>query len=248
MVGEPTPEPTPRLSVEPLGNSSPVISFATPADGDEIVVGSVVSVVVNASDSDGSIDNVRLSVDGTFIRQENRDPYEWNDAELQGLSVGTHELTAVTTDNEGATATATISVEVVGEPSPDPTEPTDPTDDNAPEVSFAALGDNNQFGEGELVSVTVNASDSNGEITSVSLSLDNEFVRTERRAPYGWGAGDAALQNLSPGTYRLTAVAEDNDGLTSTANATFTITDLSLIHISEPTRLGMISYAVFCLK
>src|SRR5450756_1851533 len=25
-------------------------------------------------------------------------------------------------------------------------------------------------------------------------------------------------------------------------------TDLSLIHISEPTRLGMTSYAVFCLK
>ena len=24
--------------------------------------------------------------------------------------------------------------------------------------------------------------------------------------------------------------------------------ELSLIHISEPTRLGMISYAVFCLK
>src|SRR5450756_46502 len=27
-----------------------------------------------------------------------------------------------------------------------------------------------------------------------------------------------------------------------------TALDLSLIHISEPTRLGMISYAVFCLK
>src|SRR5450756_2667147 len=26
------------------------------------------------------------------------------------------------------------------------------------------------------------------------------------------------------------------------------VKDLSLIHISEPTRLGMISYAVFCLK
>ena len=26
------------------------------------------------------------------------------------------------------------------------------------------------------------------------------------------------------------------------------IKELSLIHISEPTRLGMISYAVFCLK
>ena len=27
-----------------------------------------------------------------------------------------------------------------------------------------------------------------------------------------------------------------------------TVLALSLIHISEPTRLGMISYAVFCLK
>src|SRR5450759_139335 len=27
-----------------------------------------------------------------------------------------------------------------------------------------------------------------------------------------------------------------------------TVINLSLIHISEPTRLGMISYAVFCLK
>ena len=31
-------------------------------------------------------------------------------------------------------------------------------------------------------------------------------------------------------------------------NAPYNEIDLSLIHISEPTRLGMISYAVFCLK
>src|SRR5450756_2007686 len=31
-------------------------------------------------------------------------------------------------------------------------------------------------------------------------------------------------------------------------NYSITVTTLSLIHISEPTRLGMISYAVFCLK
>src|SRR5665648_456183 len=32
------------------------------------------------------------------------------------------------------------------------------------------------------------------------------------------------------------------------SNPALNILDLSLIHISEPTRLGMISYAVFCLK
>src|SRR5450759_3532267 len=32
------------------------------------------------------------------------------------------------------------------------------------------------------------------------------------------------------------------------AGASAPVPSLSLIHISEPTRLGMISYAVFCLK
>src|SRR5450756_1264039 len=35
---------------------------------------------------------------------------------------------------------------------------------------------------------------------------------------------------------------------TSSGAAAAYVRDLSLIHISEPTRLGMISYAVFCLK
>ena len=91
---------------------------------------------------------------------------------------------------------------------------------NAPIVSFST---NSTVAEGELVSVTVNADDSNGNITSVSLSIDNEFVRTERREPYGWGRRDAALQNLSPGTYRLTAVAQDNDGLTTEVSTSITI-------------------------
>lgn len=94
---------------------------------------------------------------------------------------------------------------------------------NAPSVNFATLGNNNSFDEGQQVNVAVNADDSNGDIVSVSLSIDNNFVRTEKKAPYGWGTKDAALQNLSPGTYSLTAVAEDNDGLTSQANTTITI-------------------------
>src|SRR5450756_1913523 len=40
-------------------------------------------------------------------------------------------------------------------------------------------------------------------------------------------------------------VLEDGKAQAITA---FTTVDLSLIHISEPTRLGMISYAVFCLN
>src|SRR5665648_1246125 len=41
------------------------------------------------------------------------------------------------------------------------------------------------------------------------------------------------------------AFFESVSGFTTTGSSILT---LSLIHISEPTRLGMISYAVFCLK
>src|SRR5450756_2153942 len=34
----------------------------------------------------------------------------------------------------------------------------------------------------------------------------------------------------------------------ASSEGSYIVQDLSLIHISEPTRLGMISYAVFCLK
>ena len=45
---------------------------------------------------------------------------------------------------------------------------------------------------------------------------------------------------LEPGTYTFTS--------SGAANADDAILDLSLIHISEPTRQAEISYAVFCLK
>src|SRR5450759_412307 len=39
-----------------------------------------------------------------------------------------------------------------------------------------------------------------------------------------------------------------NKAVLTLADGSTIVLDLSLIHISEPTRLGMISYAVFCLK
>src|SRR5659263_154514 len=44
------------------------------------------------------------------------------------------------------------------------------------------------------------------------------------------------------------AFAQQATTTTQTGPTTRTNPALSLIHISEPTRLGMISYAVFCLK
>uniref|UniRef100_UPI000F6123C3 Ig-like domain-containing protein n=1 Tax=Nonlabens xiamenensis TaxID=2341043 RepID=UPI000F6123C3 len=93
----------------------PTVSFAAPVDGATFSAGDNIGTVeVLATDSDGSISNVNLYLDGsaTSIRQENGFPYEWNapgqnDPALQTLSAGTHTLRAVAVDNEGAIGEAT---------------------------------------------------------------------------------------------------------------------------------------------
>src|SRR5450756_2940561 len=58
------------------------------------------------------------------------------------------------------------------------------------------------------------------------------------------GSTGSALRAVRPPNLHITPVVRRD--LVYRASATGSL--LSLIHISEPTRLGMISYAVFCLK
>ena len=143
--GGPTdPEPPEPITPEPPEpeNVSPTADFSSPANGAQIVAGSPVFVSVVAADSDGVIDNVALSVDGTFIREEFVSEYEWDDDVLQSLSVGTHELTAVATDNDGATTTISITVEVIAEEEPPEEEPPveEPPEEEPPEEEPDATG------------------------------------------------------------------------------------------------------------
>ncbi|WP_299188565.1 cellulase family glycosylhydrolase [uncultured Aquimarina sp.] len=103
-------------------NTPPAVSFATPSGNLTVDEGySSLYVKVNASDSDGSIDNVKLYIDGSLVRQERFDPYEWghstspNPGETTGLAVGDHIFRAVATDNEGTTAETTFTLTVKSE-------------------------------------------------------------------------------------------------------------------------------------
>src|SRR5450756_3004902 len=71
----------------------------------------------------------------------------------------------------------------------------------------------------------------------VPLKTRLDGVRVVPGAIARWGAYVAPGAVLMPSFVNVGAYVD-----------TGTMVDLSLIHISEPTRLGMISYAVFCLK
>ena len=100
-------------------NNLPNVSFTTPTNGQSFdEPASIDFVDVAASDSDGTISNVRLYIDNVFIRQENVIPYTWSaskDAALSNLPAGSYTLKAIATDNDGGSSETSITINVAGD-------------------------------------------------------------------------------------------------------------------------------------
>src|SRR5665648_1170202 len=82
------------------------------------------------------------------------------------------------------------------------------------------------YGSGKTefaVNMAINLRKEHDKVALLDMDIANPYFRSRERQKY--------LENLG------IVVHHNSYGY-----------DLSLIHISEPTRLGMISYAVFCLK
>ena len=107
---------TPDDVEEPEPNIKPSVSFNSPTNGQSYDAPATINLVeVAAADSDGSVANVKLYLNNTLVSQRNTSPYRWsqsNTPKLRNLAVGTYKLRALATDNEGATASKTITINV----------------------------------------------------------------------------------------------------------------------------------------
>jgi len=100
------------------GNFLPIVNFVAPVEGQVFPSGSDIYVRVDATDPDGTISNVRLNLNGAFIRKESIAPYEWgdpaqsNDTQLYDLRPGQYQLTAFAFDNAGNRTTKSVNITV----------------------------------------------------------------------------------------------------------------------------------------
>ncbi|NJM78844.1 MAG: T9SS type A sorting domain-containing protein [Flavobacterium sp.] len=220
---------TPIINIP--ANIPPVASFTSPTQT-QYEVGTSLGVVVNATDSDGTISNVKLFVNDVLVRQEGAAPYEWgtvnpnaNDTALLNLTAGTYTLKAIATDNLGASTTVTKTITVSNANIP-------------PTVTFTTPAQS-QYEVGTSIGVVVNATDSDGTISNVKLLINDVLVRQENASPYEWGtanpnANDIALQNITAGTYVLKAIATDNLGAITTVTKTITVYNKTkIVHIKK---------------
>jgi hypothetical protein len=93
-----------------VSNQPPIVALSAPTNGTAYVSPATISLSASASDPDGTVANVSFYAGSQLIGSSSASPYTMT---WSNVAAGTYTLTAVATDNLGATTTsAAISVTV----------------------------------------------------------------------------------------------------------------------------------------
>lgn len=201
-------------------NTSPSCEITAPSNGEIFKQGEIAVISVVADDSDGSIAEVEFMIDGQSKGSMSNSPYSY-DWDTSDESIGNHTIKATCVDNEGASSSKELSVEIIeGGSVPVPEFTASPTDGDAPlTVEFTDQSTNSpkswlwDFGDGNT-SADQNPSNiysETGEYT-VALTASNEYgSETLSKEAYVTVKGIAAdfSVNITGGTAPLTVVFTD---------------------------------------
>ena len=115
-------------------NAPPTVEIRSPLRAASFVQGVPIEILVDAADSDGTVQEVRFYTGSTLLFVDSQAPwvYSWPDA-----AVGTHQLTAAAVDNDGTTSdlAAQVGIAVVtanATPTNTPTPSATPTATGTP--------------------------------------------------------------------------------------------------------------------
>ena len=112
---------------------------------------------------------------------------------------------AITSNNPLATATATFTNVTARTVSPGTNQP--------PTVSITGPAAGATFTAPATITVTAAASDTDGTITKVDFYRSGQFIASDTTNSYS-----VSMTGVASGTYQLTAVATDSDGVRSTSS------------------------------
>ena len=205
--------------VIPAGQLYSAVSITSP--GDDTVYNQSPNINITASASalpDTPLTQVAFYEDGNYLGFDNYGndgwSYSWN-----SVPIGTHRLTAVVTTYYGATyASSPVCIRV----------------NNPPTVNITAPAADAVFNSPANVTITANASDTDGTIASVAFYEDGNLLGTDTNGADGWSC---LWSNATLGSHNLTAIATDNDsGVTTSDPVHIGVTPAAPTGLSEPPR------------
>jgi regulation of enolase protein 1 (concanavalin A-like superfamily) len=188
------------ITVNGPANQAPTVALTAPANGATFTAPATVTVSATASDTDGTLAKVDFFAGATLIGSDTTSPYSitWNN-----VAAGSYSLTAVATDDAGATTTSAARTITVNGPA-----------NQAPTVALTAPANGATFTAPATVTVSATASDTDGTLAKVDFFAGATLIGSDTTSPYS-----VTWSNVGAGTYSLTAVATDNGGATTTSAA-----------------------------
>nr|WP_269808886.1 Ig-like domain-containing protein [Enterovibrio nigricans] len=91
------------------GNQPPTVNVTSPLNNAQLTDGNLIELAADAADVDGSVSDVEFLANGISLGVVTKAPFTLN----WMATTGDYVISAVVTDNEGATATSTVNVSVV---------------------------------------------------------------------------------------------------------------------------------------
>jgi len=181
-------------------DTPPSVSIASPTANSVFQTPATIPISASAADPDGSVAEVDFYQGGTLIGSATSAPYNFT---WTGVEPGSYVLSAIAIDNQGAsTVSAAVTIRVNAPPTVVLTSP-------ATGASLIASA---------TIPLAADASDSDGTIASVTFYQGTTPIGTVSAAPYTF-----SWTNVGQGSYKLVAVAIDNDGAV-TSSPTINIT------------------------
>ena len=191
-------------------NSKPTCSITAPVDGSTGMEGETVSFMGMTSDAD--VDSDWLSVawgsdkDGDIGSSTPTSAGEISFS-YADLSVNTHTITMVVTDEMGATCTTAVNYTV----------------GTAPSITIDSPVDNQIYSEGESVDFMATVSDEQSQPGLISLDWALNGTSISTQGATSSGIAQFSDGSLSYGSYNLAVTATDPDGLTDADQISFTV-------------------------
>jgi len=169
-----------------------------------VLIGSDVTINVDASDEDGNISMVEIFANDISISQDIAPPYQTT---YSAVTSGDITLKATAIDNDGNKTSSSILLSV---------------SDQAIIATLTSPNSGSTVGVGNNVNLSAEASAIGATIASVAFNVNGQVIVTDNQAPYqaNW------IPNTA-GQYTISATATDSTGSKATsAAASITATDV----------------------
>lgn len=182
-----------KVSVVP--HKAPTVAITNPANYEVFTGPATINLVAAAIDPESAISRVKFYNGKTLLSIDSLYPYTyaWKD-----VPAGNYLLTAKASNSFGlVTTSAVVNITVVP--------------NKAPTVIITSIANGQKFAAPAAIPLTASAKDPDGKISKVEFFNNTTLINTQYIYPYTFN-----WKNIPAGTYRITAKATDNLGLSAT--------------------------------